>query len=76
MVAQTDLSGEVERIAAPTLIVTGTHDAGLPVDEGRALAGRIAGARHVVLEALHLPNVEEAAAFTQAVLDFLLARLS
>lgn len=71
-VANTDLSQEVERIAAPTLIVSGTHDAGFPVDEGRALAARIPGARHVVLEALHLPNVEQAVALTQAVLDFLL----
>lgn len=71
-VANTDLSQEVERIAAPTLIVSGTRDAGFPVDEGRALAARIPGARHVVFEALHLPNIEQAAAFTQTVLDFLL----
>ena len=71
-VANTDLSREVERIAAPTLIVSGTRDAGFPVDEGRALAARIPGARHVVFEALHLPNVEQAASLTQTVLDFLL----
>lgn len=71
-VANTDLSQEVGRIAAPTLIVSGTHDAGFPLDEGRALAARIPGARHIALEALHLPNVEQAAALTQAILDFLL----
>lgn len=70
-VADTDLSQEVGRIAAPTLIVSGTHDAGFPVDEGRALAARIPGARHVAFEALHLPNVEQASALTQTVLDFL-----
>lgn len=72
VVANTDLSQEVVRIAAPTLIVSGTHDAGFPVDEGRSLAARIPGARHVAFEALHLPNVEQAAALTQAVVDFLL----
>ena len=71
-VANTDLSQEVARIAAPTLIVSGTHDAGFPVDEGRSLAARIPGARHAAFEAMHLPNVEQAAALTQTVLDFLL----
>jgi 3-oxoadipate enol-lactonase len=70
-VAGTDLTDEVGRITAPTLIVTGTHDASITPAEGRALAAAIGGARHVALDALHLPNVEEADAFTRTVLDFL-----
>jgi 3-oxoadipate enol-lactonase len=70
-VAETDLTSELARIGAPTLIVTGMHDASITPDAGRALAAAIGGARHVALDALHLPNVEQADAFTRTVLDFL-----
>ncbi|PTB22674.1 3-oxoadipate enol-lactonase [Trinickia symbiotica] len=70
-VASTDLTAELARIEAPTLILTGTHDAAIAPEAGRALAASIAGARHVELDALHLPNVEQADAFTRAVLSFL-----
>ncbi len=70
-VASTDLTDEIARIEAPTLIVTGTHDAAITPEAARALAASISGARHVELDALHLPNVEQAEAFTESVLDFL-----
>lgn len=73
-IAAADLSAQVERITAPCLIVTGTRDAAISVDEGHALAARIEGARHIAFDALHMPNIEQAEAFTRAVLDFLGAR--
>jgi 3-oxoadipate enol-lactonase len=72
-VAATDLTAEVARIAAPTLIVTGTHDASIPPEAARTLAASIRGARHAEFDALHLPNVEQADAFGRTVIDFLKA---
>ncbi len=70
-VASTDLTDELVRIEAPTLIVTGTHDAAIAPEAARALAASIAGARHVELDALHLPNIEQAGTFTETILAFL-----
>ena len=66
-----DLQGEAARVAAPCLVVTGTHDVATPPAAGEWLAAAIHGARLVELEAAHLSNVECAPAFTTAVLDFL-----
>ena len=66
-----DLSDEIARITAPTLVVTGTHDAATPPALGEQIAQRIPGARTVELDAAHLSNVEQAEAFTASVLDFL-----
>ena len=41
------------------------------VSIGGVTAWRSACARHVAFDALHLPNIEQAALFTQTVLDFL-----
>ncbi|GLU33303.1 3-oxoadipate enol-lactonase [Trinickia caryophylli] len=70
-IAAADLTDEVADIEAPTLVVTGTRDATISAEQGRALAARMARARHLAFDALHLPNVEQAAPFTHAVLDFL-----
>ena len=66
-----DLQAEAGRVAAPTLVVTGTQDVATPPAGGVWLAGTIPGARHMELDAAHLSNVECAAAFTAAVLAFL-----
>jgi 3-oxoadipate enol-lactonase len=58
-------------ITAPTLVIVGTQDAATPPSCGEAIAQAIAGAKVVALEAAHISNVEQPAAFTQAVLDFL-----
>jgi 3-oxoadipate enol-lactonase len=66
-----DLRSEASRVSAPTLVVIGAHDpATLPAD-GQFLAATIAGASLVELDAAHLSNVERAAAFTDAVVQFL-----
>ena len=69
-----DLRGEVERVRAPTLVVTGVHDPSTPPADGRFLAERIPGARYVELDAAHLANVEAADAFNDVVSEFLEGR--
>ena len=66
-----DQRDEVARIAAPTLVIAGTHDAATPPADGRFLAERIPGARIVELDAAHLSNIEAAPAFNAALASFL-----
>lgn len=60
-------------IGAPTLVIAGSQDTATPPAHAQAIAERIARSRLVVLDAAHLSNVEQAAAFNRALLDFLLA---
>jgi len=66
-----DLREAIQGAAPPTLVIAGSHDAGATPDEARFIAGQLADARLLTLEAAHLSNVEQAAAFTRAVSDFL-----
>ena len=66
-----DQRDEVAAIAAPTLVIVGTHDASTPPADGAFLAERIAGARLVELDAAHLSNIEAAPAFNAALASFL-----
>jgi len=61
----------VGRIASPTLVIAGKHDASTPPAEGRKLAERISGARYVELDAAHISNVEAAERFTAELTGFL-----
>jgi pimeloyl-ACP methyl ester carboxylesterase len=62
----------VGQIRCPTLVVVGDQDAPFELAGASALAGRIPGARKVVLAgAGHFPNMEQPAAFNGAVLQFL-----
>jgi 3-oxoadipate enol-lactonase len=70
-VRDSDLRGEVHQIAAPTLVVAGSGDLPTPPSDGRFLQQEINGARYVELEAAHLSNQEQPAAFSAAVVDFL-----
>lgn len=70
-VRDADLRADLAVIAAPTLVIAGVHDASTTPADARALAAAIAGARHVELVAAHISNIEAAAAFNAAVLDFL-----
>ena len=63
----------VAAIAAPTLVIAGTHDAATPPADGRYLAETIRDARYVELPAAHLSNIEAAPAFSAALVDFLRA---
>jgi 3-oxoadipate enol-lactonase len=71
-----DQREEVARIEAPTLVITGTHDASTPPSDGAFLAAQIAGARLVELPAAHLSNIEAAPAFNDALASFLKGRNS
>ncbi|HVL75442.1 MAG TPA: 3-oxoadipate enol-lactonase [Noviherbaspirillum sp.] len=66
-----DQRGALGRIQAPTLVIAGTHDGSTPPADGRAVAGCIAGARYVELDAAHLSNWEQCEQFTDAVVGFL-----
>jgi 3-oxoadipate enol-lactonase len=66
-----DLRDSADQVQAPTLVVAGRHDVATPPEAGAWLAATIPGARLVELDAAHLSNLECAAAFTAAVLDFL-----
>ena len=60
-------------ITAPTLVIVGAHDPATPPSYGEEIAGQIKGAKLVSLDASHISNVEQPAAFSKAVLDFLKA---
>jgi 3-oxoadipate enol-lactonase len=66
-----DQRAAAPRIAVPTLVIAGTHDAATPPADGRFLAESIGGARYVELPAAHLSNVEAEGAFTRALVGFL-----
>jgi 3-oxoadipate enol-lactonase len=67
-----DARERISAIAAPTLVVAGADDRATPVEHAELIASRIPGARLQVLEhAAHLANVEQAEAFTGALLEHL-----
>ncbi len=66
-----DLSQAVGAVFAPTLVIGGRLDVSTPPDQTQALADAIPGARHIVLDAAHLSNIEQPVAFTVAVASFL-----
>ena len=72
-VRDVDLTDPIGRIARPTLVIVGAHDASTPPAQGGELAQRIAGARLAELDAAHISNVEAAAAFNAELSGFLTA---
>jgi len=66
-----DQRDDVGRIGAPTLVVAGTRDVVCTPADHRFLADRIDGARYVELDAPHISNLEQPAAYTRALVDFL-----
>jgi len=70
-VRDADLRDSLARIAAPTLVISGSADLGATPEQGRELARGIAGARFVELPVAHLANVEAAAGFNALVLEHL-----
>jgi 3-oxoadipate enol-lactonase len=66
-----DQQQSITRIRKPTLVISGTHDAGTPPAAGQFIAKQIPGARYVELNAAHLSNLEVSAEYTKTVLDFL-----
>jgi len=67
----------LSEITTPTLIVVGEDDPGTPVAASEAMHKRIPDSRLVVLpSAAHLSNIEQARAFNQTLMDFLLEQKS
>jgi 3-oxoadipate enol-lactonase len=70
-VRDADQRAVIAQISRPTLVIAGTQDGATPPADTRRIADAVPGARYVELDASHLSNVEQAAAFNQAVLGFL-----
>ena len=63
----------LSEINIPTLIIVGEEDPGTPVAASEAMQERISGSKLVVLPAArHLSNIEQSAAFNEALVEFLL----
>ena len=67
-----DARQQLSSIAVPTLVIAGSHDLSTPSADGRFIADQVPGASFFELPAAHLSNIESAAQFSAAVLDFLL----
>jgi 3-oxoadipate enol-lactonase len=71
-IAKLNLTDRLPAITTPTLIVVGADDPATTVDMARTIHQRVAGSELVILkDAAHLSNLEQAAAFNEAVLAFL-----
>ena len=67
-----DVTGLLERITCPTLLIWGDLDPIIPLEHGRAMQERIAGSRLVVLsDAAHNPMADRPAEFNRVLLEFL-----
>jgi 3-oxoadipate enol-lactonase len=67
-----DLRGSLGRIAAPTLVISGSEDLATPVEQQRVLAEGIPGARHeMVGPAAHLAAVERPGRVNDLILEHL-----
>jgi pimeloyl-ACP methyl ester carboxylesterase len=67
-----DEGAEVERVEAPALVIHGDEDLIVPVENGRALAARLPGARYVELPGRgHNVPLEDPRTFNRLVLEFL-----
>ncbi|HET9142924.1 3-oxoadipate enol-lactonase [Actinophytocola sp.] len=67
-----DLVPALGAITAPTLVIAGADDPATPPEHARTIAAGIPGAElSIVPDAAHLANVEQPAAVTRLLLDFL-----
>lgn len=67
-------AARIQDVAAPALIVWGSDDRWIPLDQGRRLEGAIRGSRLVVIpECGHMPQEEKPQAFLTVVRPFLAA---
>ncbi len=72
-VRDSDLRAEVARIAAPTLVISGSGDLPTPPADGQFLHRQIRGSRYLELDAAHLSNQQQPQRFSRAVTAFLLS---
>lgn len=69
-----DQRESIRTIERPVLVIVGTQDPATPPEAGMLIAENIEGAELVTLDAAHLSNIEQTAAFTRAVVRFLTRR--
>ncbi len=69
-VRDADVREAIAGIKIPTLVITGKHDPSTPPERGDFISGKIDRAEHVVLDAAHISNIEQPAAFTSALKAF------
>jgi 3-oxoadipate enol-lactonase len=73
-ILMSDRSDLVSRIRCPTLVIHGEEDPLVPVENGRMLADRIAGAKFELLEGCgHLPHLERPEQTAKLIREFLTA---
>jgi 3-oxoadipate enol-lactonase len=66
-----DQRESIRSIAAPVLVIIGSRDPATKPADGELIASSIRGAQVLTLDAAHISNVEQPAAFTAAVASFL-----
>jgi 3-oxoadipate enol-lactonase len=66
-----DQRESIRSITNPPLVIIGAKDPSTTPEAGELIVDAINGARSVTLDAAHLSNLEQADAFTKAVIDFL-----
>ena len=66
-----DLREAISNISCPVLVVAGSIDEATPPEGMRFIHEHIAGSKLLTLDAAHLSNVEQADAFTSALMGFL-----
>jgi 3-oxoadipate enol-lactonase len=71
-IAEFSVTGELNRIVTPTLVVVGESDATTPIHSARLIHQHIRGSKLEVLSpAAHLSNVEQSCAFNSLMMRFL-----
>ncbi len=58
-------------VTTPTLVIVGAQDVATPPAAGEAIQQQIKGAKLASIDAAHISNMEQPAAYTKTVLDFL-----
>jgi 3-oxoadipate enol-lactonase len=66
-----DLRSAIANISAPALIIAGHHDPVTPPADAEVMHERIPGSRMSLLDAAHILNVEQAAAFNDLLSTFI-----
>ena len=68
-----DFSSVLHRVQCPAMVITGENDVIIRVEDSRAVADAITGARfHQIANSGHLSNLENPEEFNRVLLDFLL----
>jgi 3-oxoadipate enol-lactonase len=73
-VRDADFSEQLSAIHVPTLVIAGTEDAVTPPAGSHFIQRQVQGAEYAEFYAAHLSNVQAGAAFSDRVIQFLLAR--